>query len=465
MKTKPINYYLRSTENQHQDETLPPQVQTSESNEQHYQSTLEIAPSDSEEQHPQSTTEAPASESEDQHFQSIPASESENQEIETLDEEQIPEDHITQSSTDHQPLEEQQIRNRIMATGINLKKFDGSENVHLWITVLENWQKFHNVSDSEALLAIGCNFEGQAATWLQTLSPAQKNNLTTFKDCLKSRFANKETNSLLGLRQYPGESTNDYLSRAEKTSLGHDLPEIYKVQFTTNGLIHTIKKCVISKEPKTFQELRHAVDLAKQELECDNKQDFDIQSLTSQIRETLKSEISALTATQERPFQNQKRKPHNPGRESFSQTPQAQAPWNQPGQSFSHPAQSFSQPNQSFSHPAQFNQPGQSFNQPGQPFQWMVPPSPWPQQQWFQPMNQPTNRRGRKTCSGCGKFCFSRSACPAFNVKCSNCGNWRHFASVCRTNPTPPHTSQHVTTNHQQSNNHSNQPTFQNSSY
>ncbi|XP_052719435.1 putative protein TPRXL [Crassostrea angulata] len=100
MKTKQINYYLRSTENQHQDETLPPQVQISKSNEQHYQSTLEIAPSDSEEQHPQSTTEAPASESEDQ-------------EIETLDEEQIPKDHITQSSTDHQPLEHQ-IRNRIM---------------------------------------------------------------------------------------------------------------------------------------------------------------------------------------------------------------------------------------------------------------------------------------------------------------------------------------------------------------
>lgn len=339
-----------------------------------------------------------------------------------------------------------------MATGINLKIFNGSENVHLWITVLENWQKFHNVSDAEALLAIGCNFEGQAATWLQTLSPTQKNNLTTFKECLKSRFANKETNSLLGLKQYPGEATNEYLSRAEKTSLGHDLPEIYKVQFTTNGLINSIKKGVISKEPKTFQELRHAVDLAKQELECDNKQDFDIQSLTSQIRETLKSEISALSATQERPFQNQKRKHHNARHESFSQTPQAQAPWNQPSQSFSHPGQSF-------------NQPGQSFSQPGQPFQWMVPPSPWPQQQWFQPMNQPMNRRGRNTCNGCGKFCFSRSACPAFNVKCSNCGNWRHFASVCRTNPTPPHASQLVTTNHQQSNNHSNQRTTQNSSY
>lgn len=84
---------------------------------------------------------------------------------------------------------------------------------------------------------------------------------------MKSRFANIETNSLLRLKQYTGEATSDYLSRAEKISLGHDLPEIYKVQFTTNGLIHSIKKGVISKEPKTFQELRHAVDQAKQELE------------------------------------------------------------------------------------------------------------------------------------------------------------------------------------------------------
>lgn len=119
---------------------------------------------------------------------------------------------------------------------------------------------------------------------------------------MKSRFANKETNSLLGIKQYPGEATSDYLSRTEKTSLGHDLPEIYNVQFTTNGLIHSIKKGVISKVPKTFQELRHAVDQAKQELECDNKQDLDIQSLTSQIGETLKSEISALSSTQDRPF-------------------------------------------------------------------------------------------------------------------------------------------------------------------
>lgn len=34
--------------------------------------------------------------------------------------------------------------------------------------------------------------------------------------------------------------------------------------------------CVLFKEPKTFKDLRLAEDIAKQELKCDNKQDFDI---------------------------------------------------------------------------------------------------------------------------------------------------------------------------------------------
>lgn len=47
-----------------------------------------------------------------------------------------------------------------MVIGINLKKFDGSENVYFWIIVFENWQKFYNVFDLEVFFVIGCNFEG-----------------------------------------------------------------------------------------------------------------------------------------------------------------------------------------------------------------------------------------------------------------------------------------------------------------
>lgn len=155
------------------------------------------------------------------------------------------------------------------------------------------------MTDGAALLAIGCSLEGQAETWLQTLSPRQRNNLTEFKECLKNRFAPQETNfTLLSIRQQAGETADMYLSRAEKTALGHDLPEIYKVQFAIQGLENQVKAKVISKEPKTFQELRHAVFLAKAQLECNTTEDMNnltLVALAAQLKDFLKAEISALT--------------------------------------------------------------------------------------------------------------------------------------------------------------------------
>lgn len=112
-----------------------------------------------------------------------------------------------------------------MATGVKLKKFDGSENVFIWLSNFENWQKFHNESDAQALLAIGCNFEGQAATWFHSLTDQQKSNMQQFKQCLKDRFApNEATFSLMGIKQDISENTDAYLARAEKIALAHNLP-------------------------------------------------------------------------------------------------------------------------------------------------------------------------------------------------------------------------------------------------
>ena len=52
---------------------------------------------------------------------------------------------------------------------------------------------------------------------MATLTSAQTENLQIFKECLRNRFSATETNTLLGLRQAPGESTSEYVSRAEKT--------------------------------------------------------------------------------------------------------------------------------------------------------------------------------------------------------------------------------------------------------
>nr|XP_034315860.1 nuclear transcription factor Y subunit beta-like [Crassostrea gigas] len=122
-----------------------------------------------------------------------------------------------------------------MATGVKLKKFDGSENVFIWLSNFENWQKFHNESDAQALLAIGCNFEGQAATWFHSFTDQQKSSMPQFKQCLKDRFApNEATFSLIGIKQDISENTDAYLARAEKIALGHNLPELYKTQEKDN---------------------------------------------------------------------------------------------------------------------------------------------------------------------------------------------------------------------------------------
>uniref|UniRef100_A0A8W8MM89 C1q domain-containing protein n=1 Tax=Magallana gigas TaxID=29159 RepID=A0A8W8MM89_MAGGI len=204
-------------------------------------------------------------------------------------------------------------------------------------TVPLSWQKFHNVTDGAALLAIGCSFEGQAETWLQTLSPRQRNNLTEFKECLKNRFAPQETKfTLLSIRQQAGETADMYLSRAEKTALGHDLPEIYKVQFAIQGLENQVKAKVISKEPKTFQELRHAVSLAKAQLECNTTEDMNnltLVALAAQLKDSLKAEISALTQS------NCQSKNGQP--EPRNKSPNPPPPWQQ----FTPPPPGYSVPN------------------------------------------------------------------------------------------------------------------------
>lgn len=74
-----------------------------------------------------------------------------------------------------------------------------------------------------------------------------------FKQCLKDRFApNEATFSLMGIKQDISENTDAYLARAEKIALGHNLPELYKVQFIVNGLHNNIKSRIIAKQPKTM---------------------------------------------------------------------------------------------------------------------------------------------------------------------------------------------------------------------
>nr|XP_034305039.1 uncharacterized protein LOC117682149 [Crassostrea gigas] len=279
-----------------------------------------------------------------------------------------------------------------MATGVKLKKFDGSENVFIWLSNFENWQKFHNESDAQALLAIGCNFEGQAATWFHSLTDQQKSNMQQFEQCLKDRFApNEATFSLMGIKQDISENTDAYLARAEKIALRHNLPELYKVQFIVNGLHNNIKSRIIAKQPKTFQTLREAIVIAKAELECTEKtgnplSEVTLKAFAAQIKDSLREELCSLSATNSDPGNRQSKN-------------RRQQPWQQPAQ------QPWQRPQQQ-----QWQQLVPQSWQRHQQQQWQQYPHQPPQQQWQQTPQQqwqqtPTaahgNQRGR-SCPGCG---------------------------------------------------------------
>nr|XP_034338064.1 uncharacterized protein LOC117692861 [Crassostrea gigas] len=223
MKSQPSYYYLRNREKP--GDTILPQQQP----ESHSEDPLAI---NQQQREPSETNSDISTEIHFENQQSHNSVEqpskqqhqmSDNQQTNQILEDNNPSEQ--QSTQQHSTEQQNQQHNIKMATGVKLKKFDGSENVFIWLSNFENWQKFHNESDAQALLAIGCNFEGQAATWFHSLTDQQKSNMQQFKQCLKDRFApNEATFSLMGIKQDISENTDAYLARAEKIALGHNLP-------------------------------------------------------------------------------------------------------------------------------------------------------------------------------------------------------------------------------------------------
>lgn len=179
--------------------------------------------------------------------------------------------------------------------------------------------------------------------------------------------------------------------------------------------------------------------IAKAELECtentgNSLSEVTLKAFAAQIKDSLREELCSLSATNSDPGNRQSKN-------------RRQQPWQQPAQ------QPWQRPQQQ-----QWQQPvPQSWQRPQQQ-KWQQYPHQPPQQQWQQTPQQqwqqtPTaahgNQRGR-SCPGCGKSCYPRYSCPAYNHFCTT---WSHFEEVCRGNCRKPNfalTRQHYTTNQSQ---------------
>lgn len=283
-----------------------------------------------------------------------------------------------------------------MTTGFTLQKFGGTESPVIWISKLEAWQTFYNYSDNKVLAMLPCALDGSASTWFQSLQPPCAS-LTAFKTKLKERFQPIEYGMpLMGIQQQIDETTDSFIERAERTGLGHNIEEQYKVQATASGLLPMLRGKVLAREPKTFQQLRKAVSLVKMEVSGysgASSETSEIKNLCamftnqmSELQKTLQGQINAVTTNQ----QNERN--DNPQRR-FRPQEQRRAPHHNP-------------------------------------------------------QKHQSERHEQNECPGCGKSCRTRISCPAFNAKCNYCSKWHHFERVCYKKQRYYNNTQNTNTNH-----------------
>lgn len=289
--------------------------------------------------------------------------------------------------TEEESSEEENSENNIMATGFSFPKFNGSESPVIWLSKLDAWQQFHNYADQKILAMLPCALEGSASTWFQTLQPPC-NSLTAFKKQLTDRFQPILYGMpLMGIRQDTSETMDQYLERAEKISMIHDMAELYKVQAIASGLLPPWRGKVLSREPKSFQELRNTISKVQVELSdlpqnLNHSSDHSLAHLCTtlatqmtELTKSIKADISALRVTSEPDQSSQQR-------------------WT----------------NQHGGRPRYHNN-RRDMNQRSRQYE-----------------REP---REYESCKGCGKSCSIREKCPAFNTKCTYCFKWHHYENVC----------------------------------
>ncbi|XP_069132410.1 uncharacterized protein [Argopecten irradians] len=163
------------------------------------------------------------------------------------------------------------INTGMASANIPLKKYNGEESPHLWLSSMDAWQKMHGYDNTKMHGALPLLLEGPAALWLETVSDITS--LTDFKSAFIERFGRKPTDmSFMQLKQDISESPLLFIQRAEKNGLGTRVDEVIKVQAALQGLLPQIQSSCIGREPKTFAELRKAVELAMAQQSCQQKQ-------------------------------------------------------------------------------------------------------------------------------------------------------------------------------------------------
>ena len=283
-----------------------------------------------------------------------------------------------------------------------LKPFDGSGSISgtIWLSNFESWKGFNNINDDRALHALKGAMEGSAATWHFNMPNENTDTVEKFKTEFLKRFEANNASKLFALKQEQNENASLYVNRVEKLSVGSEFPEYAVVELAIKGLNAKLKVFVLGHQPKTWSALRHALDIANQQMDCEaqTNQAHQINLLQSQEKQP---------APQQPPFQH-----HYADNQQNYQQPMYH--------------QSYQQPNHNYGYQHQPMNRRQPFNNQRRQSNYN------PRQSNYNPRQQQRRYPEYPGCQGCGKSCQNRFECPANNMSCAYCFKPHHIVEACR---------------------------------
>lgn len=331
-----------------------------------------------------------------------------------------------------------------MSSALKLDKFQGeSGNEALsWLTRFLQWAQFYDLPDHKKVSAFPFHLTSHALLWYKLLDAKTKNDLTLLINAFKTRFKKSSSHidlSILKCVQKPGESVSDYLGRLVYLTNNNNVPESMTLAIAIQGLNSDLRSLVINKEPSTFDELRHAAELAEKALSSGNNESkVNYQSMLNAI-ESLREDVKSSTATIEQlKTENEinslvmtnsvsKDQPNVPKETVIYNRDVPQYRQQRFNDRFpSQPRMSFNN-NNNASRNTNYNNDRRNGRFPSSNYQY----TQRPYNNNGYNSSQYNNNTDREKCMFCGRSPHARSQCPARDVTCHCCGKNGHYSRLC----------------------------------